>query len=328
MISLLSILIAFGVDMVLGDPRWLPHPICLMGNVISFLEKRLRAICGEKPEWQLMGGFVLVVFMLTTAFGIPYYILQLAQAYDMRLAFAINTFMLYQIFALRSLRNAGLDVLEPLHKGDIDEARLKLSWIVGRDTQNLNEEEITKATVETIAENTGDGVIAPMFYMFIGGAPLALLYKAINTMDSMIGYKNDKYLYFGRCAAKLDDVANFIPARIAAFCMLAAAYFLNMNTAGAWKIFKRDRYNHLSPNSAMTESVAAGAMDLQLGGGHYYFGKFVPKPTIGDEVRSAEPEDVLKANSLLFFSSILCIIAFSLVYLLFNFTAFRSALNV
>ena len=255
MVLLTAIILGFILDFIFGDPRWLPHPICFIGKLISITEKAVRRFCGEKPEGLLMGGFVLVVIVLTVTFAVPYFILTLTEMYSPVLAFAVETFMFYQIFAMRSLKEASLQVYEALKSGDLQEARKKLSWIVGRDTAELTDEEVAKAAVETVAENTSDGVIAPLFFMFIGGAPLAFLYKAINTMDSMVGYKNDKYLYFGRCAAKLDDIANFIPARISGLLMVAAAYFLNMDASGSWRIFKRDRRHHLSPNSAMTESV-------------------------------------------------------------------------
>ena len=200
-------------------------------------------------------------------------------------------------------------------KGDLVDARKKLSWIVGRDTQNLDAEEVTKGAVETIAENTSDGIVAPMLYMVLGGAPLAFLYKGINTMDSMVGYKNDKYLYFGRCAAKLDDLANLLPARITGLVMVMASYILDLDARNAWRIFKRDRYNHLSPNSAMTESVTAGALDIQLGGDHYYFGKLVHKDTIGDNIRPVCPEDIVLTNNLLYMTAVLCLLLFALVYL-------------
>ena len=223
--------------------------------------------------------------------------------------------MFYQIFATKCLRDGSMKVYTALHNNDLEDARVKLSWIVGRDTKELTAEEVTKGAVETVAENTADGIIAPMFYMFIGGAPLAFLYKGINTMDSMVGYKNDKFLYFGRCAAKLDDVANFIPARITGILMILASYFLNMNAAGAWKIFWRDRYNHLSPNSAMTESVTAGALNIQLGGDHYYFGKLVHKDTIGDNIRPVVAEDIVAVNNLLYMTAVISLLLFSLVYL-------------
>lgn len=316
MVLLTAIILGFILDFIFGDPRWLPHPICFIGKLISITEKAVRRFCGEKPEGLLMGGFVLVVIVLTVAFAVPYFILTLAEMYSPVLAFAVETFMFYQIFAMRSLKEASLQVYDALKSGDLQEARKKLSWIVGRDTAELTDEEVAKAAVETVAENTSDGVIAPLFFMFIGGAPLAFLYKAINTMDSMVGYKNDKYLYFGRCAAKLDDVANFIPARISGLLMVAAAYFLNMDASGSWRIFKRDRRHHLSPNSAMTESAAAGALGIKLGSGHFYFGKWVPKDTIGDEVKKTDAEDIVKMNGLMYMTCILSILTFSLVYLI------------
>lgn len=316
MVLLTAIILGFILDFIFGDPRWLPHPICFIGKLISITEKAVRRFCGEKPEGLLMGGFVLVVIVLTVTFAVPYFILTLAEMYSPVLAFAVETFMFYQIFAMRSLKEASLQVYDALKSGDLQEARKKLSWIVGRDTAELTDEEVAKAAVETVAENTSDGVIAPLFFMFIGGAPLAFLYKAINTMDSMVGYKNDKYLYFGRCAAKLDDVANFIPARISGLLMVAAAYFLNMDASGSWRIFKRDRRHHLSPNSAMTESAAAGALGIKLGGGYFYFGKWVPKDTIGDEVKKTDAEDIVKMNGLMYMTCILSILTFSLVYLI------------
>ena len=316
MVLLTAIILGFILDFIFGDPRWLPHPICFIGKLISITEKAVRRFCGEKPEGLLMGGFVMVVIVLTVTFAVPYFILTLAEMYSPVLAFAVETFMFYQIFAMRSLKEASLQVYDALKSGDLQEARKKLSWIVGRDTAELTDEEVAKAAVETVAENTSDGVIAPLFFMFIGGAPLAFLYKAINTMDSMVGYKNDKYLYFGRCAAKLDDVANFIPARISGLLMVAAAYFLNMDASGSWRIFKRDRRHHLSPNSAMTESAGAGALGIKLGGGHFYFGKWVPKDTIGDEVKKTDAEDIVKMNGLMYMTCILSILTFSLVYLI------------
>lgn len=316
MVLLTAIILGFILDFIFGDPHWMPHPICFIGKLISVTEKVLRRFTGEKPEGLLMGGFMLVVIVLAVTFAVPYFILYFAEMYSPVLAFVIETFMFYQIFAMRSLKDASMEVGNALKADDLAEARKKLSWIVGRDTEDLSEEEVAKATVETVAENTSDGVIAPLFFMFIGGAPLAFLYKGINTMDSMVGYKNDKYLYFGRCAAKLDDIANFIPARISGMLMVAAAYFLNMDAAGAWRIFKRDRCHHLSPNSAMTESAAAGALGIKLGGGHFYFGKWVPKDTIGDELKKTDADDIVKMNGLMYMTCILSVLIFSLVYLI------------
>lgn len=316
MMTLIAIVAGFILDLIFGDPHSLPHPICLIGNLISFLERNLRKIFGFSNNGLLFGGGVLVLIVISTCFALPYALLYLAGMVNPWLAFALETLMFYQIFATKCLRDESMKVYYALQKGDLDEARLMLSWIVGRDTKNLTEAEVTKGAVETIAENTADGIIAPMFYMFLGGAPLAFLYKGINTMDSMVGYKNEKYLYFGRCAAKLDDVVNFIPARITGLLMIGAAYFLNLDVQGAWKTFWRDRYNHLSPNSAMTESVAAGALNIQLGGGHFYFGKWVHKDTIGDDIRPVKAEDIVATNNLLYMTAVLSLILFTLIYLL------------
>ena len=315
MMTLGAIVAGFILDLIFGDPHWLPHPICLIGNLIGFLEKNLRRLLAPGKTALLLGGALMVVIVISLSFAVPYAVLMLAEQVNPWLRFALETIMFYQIFATNCLRDESMKVYTALHNNDLEDARVKLSWIVGRDTKELTTEEVTKGAVETVAENTADGIIAPMFYMFIGGAPLAFLYKGINTMDSMVGYKNDKFLYFGRCAAKLDDVANFIPARITGILMILASYFLNMNAAGAWKIFWRDRYNHLSPNSAMTESVTAGALNIQLGGDHYYFGKLVHKDTIGDNIRPVEAEDIVAVNNLLYMTAVISLLLFSLVYL-------------
>lgn len=315
MMTLGAIVAGFILDLIFGDPHWLPHPICLIGNLIGFLEKNLRRLLAPGETALLLGGALMVVIVLTLSYAVPYAVLMLAEQVSPWLKFAFETIMFYQIFATKCLRDESMKVYTALHNNDLADARVKLSWIVGRDTKELTAEEVTKGAVETVAENTADGIIAPMLYMFIGGAPLAFLYKGINTMDSMVGYKNDKFLYFGRCAAKLDDLANLIPARITGLVMILASYFLNLNAAGAWKIFWRDRYNHLSPNSAMTESVTAGALNIQLGGDHYYFGKLVHKDTIGDNIRQVVPEDIVAANNLLYMTAVISLLLFSLVYL-------------
>lgn len=315
MMTLGAIVAGFILDLIFGDPHCLPHPICLIGNLIGFLEKNLRRLLAPGKTALLLGGALMVVIVLSLSYAVPYAVLMLAEQVNPWLRFALETVMFYQIFATKCLRDESMKVYTALHNNDLADARVKLSWIVGRDTKELTAEEVTKGAVETVAENTADGIIAPMFYMFIGGAPLAFLYKGINTMDSMVGYKNDKFLYFGRCAAKLDDVANFIPARITGILMILASYFLNMNAAGAWKIFWRDRYNHLSPNSAMTESVTAGALNIQLGGDHYYFGKLVHKDTIGDNIRPVVAEDIVAVNNLLYMTAVISLLLFSLVYL-------------
>ncbi|MDO5787682.1 MAG: adenosylcobinamide-phosphate synthase CbiB [Phascolarctobacterium sp.] len=317
MLHLAAIIAGFILDLIFGDPHWLPHPICLIGNLIGFIEGNLRPKLAPNKNALLLGGALMVVIVLVISFAVPMAILLAAGMVSPWLAFALETLMCYQIFATKCLRDESMKVYDALHNNDLADARVKLSWIVGRDTKNLDEEEITKGAVETVAENTADGIIAPMFYMFLGGVPLAFLYKGINTMDSMVGYKNDKFLYFGRCAAKLDDLANLLPARITGLVMIAAAFLLGLNGPGAWKIFWRDRYNHLSPNSAMTESVTAGALNIQLGGDHFYFGKLVHKDTIGDDIRPVCPEDIKKTNNLLYMTAVLCLLLFSAIYLYF-----------
>lgn len=288
----LALILGFFIDLLAGDPRWLYHPVRIIGNGISFLEKILRRIFPGTERGERNAGLVLVVIVCTFAALIPFGILYLA--YHMHVVFGIvlETFMCYQMLATKSLKDESMRVYEKLKKGDLKGARYAVSMIVGRDTENLTEEGVTKAAVETVAENTSDGIIAPLFYMAVGGPALMFLYKSINTMDSMVGYKNEKYLNFGRCAAKLDDVVNYIPARISAWLMIAAAYISGFDGKNAKKIYFRDRYNHASPNSAQTEAVMAGALDIRLAGNAVYFGKLYEKPTIGDAVRPVEYEDI------------------------------------
>ncbi len=314
-----AIACGFVLDTLLGDPRWLPHPICLIGNVIAILEKIVRKIFKRNEMGLLFGGFLIVLIMCFGTFFVANYIVVFVSEFANWASFAVQTFMFYQIFAMRSLWDESTKVQQALADQDLPLARKMLSYIVGRDTAELTAEEVAKGAVETVAENTADGVIAPMFYMFIGGAPLAFVYKAINTMDSMLGYKNEKYLYLGRCAAKLDDIANFIPARISALVMIIAAGILKYDSKKAWKIFRRDRYNHLSPNSAMTESVAAGALNIQLGGGHYYFGEWVHKDTIGDDLKKITYENIYDMNKLMVATSFLSLGIFGVVLLVVSY---------
>lgn len=319
MMTVMAIIAGFILDLIFGDPKWLPHPICLIGNTISFFEKILRRLFGSSNSLLLLGGGILVIIVASLSFGLPYLILHWAHSINPLLKLLLETFMFYQIFATKCLQEESMKVYKKLVEGDIVGARKQLSWIVGRDTQELTPDEVAKGAIETVAENATDGIVAPMFYMFLGGAPLAFLYKAINTMDSMVGYKNEKYLYFGRCAARLDDVFNYVPARLTALLMIIASYFLDYDYRKAKSIFWRDRYNHLSPNSAQTESVCAGALNIQLGGGHFYFGKFVPKATIGDALREVSPDDIKKANNLMYLTTILAVTVFSLFKLLIIF---------
>ncbi|MEZ3487532.1 MAG: adenosylcobinamide-phosphate synthase CbiB [Lachnospiraceae bacterium] len=255
-----------------------------------------------------IAGSILWLLVCILTLGVVTGVLALAEKVHPVLAFAIEAFWCYQLLALTSLRKESMKVYEKLKEGDLPGARYAVSMIVGRDTENLTEEGVTKAAVETIAENTSDGVTAPLFYMLIGGAPLAFLYKAVNTMDSMIGYKNDRYLYFGRTAAKMDDIFNFLPARISAVLMIAAAGICRLDIRKAWQIYLRDRHNHASPNAAQTEAVCAGALGVQLAGNAFYFGKLYEKPTIGDPLRDICPGDIPGTCALMYVTAVLMLV--------------------
>lgn len=296
------------LDLLIGDPRWLYHPVCLIGNLIALLEKGIRKILPKTEKGELSGGFLEVLLVCLISLGVPCAVLSVLYRYLPLAGLALETFWCYQLLATKSLKDESMKVYDRLKNGTIEEARYAVSMIVGRDTAELTEEGVTKAAVETVAENGSDGVIAPMLYMAVGGAALMFLYKGINTMDSMLGYKNDRYLYFGRCAAKLDDLANYIPARISGWLMVAAAFLTGMDGKNAAKIYKRDRRNHASPNSAQTEAAVAGALRVQLAGNAYYFGKLYEKPTIGDKLREVEPEDIRRANRLLYGASVLSVL--------------------
>ena len=309
----LALILGFLIDLLLGDPRWLYHPVRIIGNGISLLEKILRRLFPKTPGGEKTAGFFLVLLICIGSGGVPFLLLYLAYHIHTVLGIALETFMCYQMLAVKSLKAESMRVYEALKKPDLPGARTAVSMIVGRDTRSLSAAGVTKAAVETIAENTSDGIIAPLFYMAIGGPALMFLYKGINTMDSMVGYKNEKYLHFGRYAAKLDDIANYIPARISAWLMILASFFAGFDWKNAKKIFLRDRYNHASPNSAQTEAVMAGALDIQLAGNAFYFGKLYEKPTIGDAVREVETEDIKRANRLLYASAALGTLFFALI---------------
>ncbi len=311
--------VGFLLDWIFGDPHWMPHPVVFIGKLISLLEKGIRKLFPDTPGDEIAGGAVLVVLVLMVSTGIPFGILLLAGLIHPYLRLAIECFMCYQLIAARALEKESMKVWVQLRKGDLGKARKAVSWIVGRDTENLTEEGVAKAAVETVAENTSDGVIAPMLYMAFGGAVLGFFYKAVNTMDSMIAYKNDKYLYFGRAAAWLDDICNYIPARISALLMILGSFFCGMDGKNAWRIFRRDRRNHASPNSAQTEAVMAGALGVQLAGDAWYFGVLHRKPTIGDAGRQVEAEDIRRANRLMYVTAFLGMVLFmGISYLLYG----------
>ena len=300
----IAVFMGFVLDCIFGDPVYRFHPVRIMGKFISVWEKLLKNERKGKMASFVSGAF-LSLFLVALSFALPFLLLLFLYRTHIAAGLAVEMAFCYQIFAAKALKDESMRVYYALEGGDIPKARLYLSYIVGRDTQNLNEEEISKAAVETIAENLSDGVIAPMVYMFIGGAPLGFAYKAVSTLDSMIGYKNEKYAYFGKFAARADDVSNFIPSRLAALVMIFASLVCGQNAGQAWKIFVRDRYNHKSPNSAQTESVCAGALGVSLSGDNYYKGVLVKKPTIGDPLRPAGRNDIKTANRLMYATTLI-----------------------
>lgn len=293
----------FVLDLLFGDPHWMPHPVVWIGWLVTKLEKRIYS-----GKHQMLRGGILAVLVLFAAIAVSGGLIAGAYALNPVCAVALESIMTYQALALKCLKTESMKVYDRLQNGTLEEAREAVSMIVGRDTAGLDETGVIKAAVETVAENTSDGVIAPMLFLAAGGPVLGLAYKAVNTMDSMIGYKNDRYLYFGRPAAKLDDVLNFMPARISAWLMIAAAFLLGkeFDGKGAYRIYRRDNAKHASPNSAQTESVCAGALGIRLAGDASYFGQIVKKPYIGDDGRQAEALDIRRANRLLYLSAGLC----------------------
>ncbi|MDY4516686.1 MAG: adenosylcobinamide-phosphate synthase CbiB [Lachnospiraceae bacterium] len=311
-VTLGPLVLGFLLDLLIGDPHVLYHPIRLVGNLITVTEKFLRKVFPKTKKGELAAGVFLVLIVSSISTAVPCLILYGAGRIHTGLRFAVETVMCYQLLATRALKDESMKVYEKLKEGDLPGARYAVSMIVGRDTQVLDETGVTKAAVETVAENTSDGIIAPMLFMAIGGAGLGFFYKSINTMDSMVGYKNEKYLYFGRAAAKLDDVVNFLPSRIAALLMIAACTLTGLDGKSAWRIWRRDRFNHASPNSAQTESAMAGALGVQLAGDAWYFGTLYKKKTMGDAMRAVEYEDIRKANRLLYGTAVLALVIFAI----------------
>lgn len=312
---ILAFILGFLLDLLLGDPYCLPHPIRLIGNLIAELEKGLLGKTDSRNDKsEQKKGTLLVIIVLAATLVVTALILVGAYCIHPYLGILVETIMTYQILATKCLKVESMKVYKSLKEEGLEAARKAVSMIVGRDTAVLDEVGVAKAAIETVAENTSDGVIAPMLYTALGGPILGFLYKAVNTMDSMVGYKNDKYLHFGRTAAKLDDFVNYIPARVSAYLMILAAFIggSSFDGKGAYRIYKRDNRNHASPNSAQTESVCAGALGIQLAGDASYFGKVVKKPYIGDALRSVEYEDIKRVNRLMYLtawiSELLCLL--------------------
>ena len=306
--TILAVAAGFAADLAFGDPRWLPHPVVAMGRAITWAEGRLRRAFPQTSTGTRAAGLVLAVALPLACGLLTWGILYLCGMVHSGLRFVAEAWASYQILAACELRRQSLAVVRAFSKGGLVAAREAVGLIVGRDTSVLDEQGVARAAVETVAENASDGVIAPLFYLMIGGAPLGMAYKAVNTLDSMVGYKNERYLRFGRAAAKLDDIANYLPSRIAALLWVAAAALTGNDARSAWRIWRRDRRNHASPNSAQTESACAGALGVQLAGPAYYFGEYYPKPTIGDALRPIEPEDIRRANKMMYAESLLALL--------------------
>ena len=308
-VVVLALCVGFVLDALFGDPHFLWHPVQGIGKLIEWMEKLLFSLFHLSSEREKdkgrkrAAGVILVVVVLLASTGITILLLVAAGKIHPWLKFGLESVICYQMLAMKSLRIESMKVYDAVKNKGLEEARHAVAMIVGRDTQNLTEEGVIRAAVETVAENTSDGVIAPMFYMFLLGPAGGVFYKTVNTMDSMIAYKNDRYCYFGTAAARLDDILNFIPARLAAFLMLAAAFLLGFDVKNAWRIYRRDRHRHASPNSAQTEAVCAGALNVQLAGDACYFGKPVHKPVIGDAGRDIQVQDIKRGNDMLYVAS-------------------------
>ena len=309
--SLYALILGFFLDLLIGDPHGFPHPVVLIGKLIDVTEKGMRKIFPKTVRGENFAGAAIWLIVVIVSTALPALLLWLAYGVSRWLGLALETIMCAQILATKSLRQESMKVYQALQTGDLEKARHAVSMIVGRDTERLDEAGVARAAVETVAENTSDGIIAPMLFLAIGGAPLGFFYKAVNTMDSMLGYVEMPYKNVGLVPAKMDDLFNFLPARISALLMLAAGALLGMDGKNGWRIFKRDRYNHASPNSAQTESVCAGLLGLRLAGDAWYHGVLHKKKYIGDPLREIEPEDIPKACRLLYATAFLGLVVFA-----------------
>ncbi|MDK2587372.1 adenosylcobinamide-phosphate synthase CbiB [Romboutsia sedimentorum] len=311
--NILSIYIGYVMDLIIGDPYSFPHPVRYIGKLIKTTENKIRKIAKTDKNLKI-GGFVLWFVTVGITYLVTYLTVKLSSFVPGGFLIA-NSILIYTTLATKCLKDEAVKIYKVLKSKDIEKSRIQLSYIVGRDTTSLDEGEIIRATVETVAENTVDGIIAPMFYAFIGGAPLAMAYKAINTLDSTVGYKNEKYMNLGFASAKIDDIANYIPARISVLLMTIGSLILGYDYKSCFKISIRDRKNHKSPNCAYPEGAVAGALGVQLGGTNIYFGKEVHKPTIGDKIRKIEIEDIVRTNKIMYATSITSILIFTALFI-------------
>ena len=313
MYHLIALLIGFFIDLLLGDPHSIPHPVVWIGKLISAVEKLVRRLFPKTVRGENIAGGVLWVIVVLVSTAVPALLLYAAYRLHPAAGLVLESIMCWQILATRSLRDESMKVYAALKKGVLEEYRRAVSMIVGRDTAELDDLAVTRAAVETVAENASDGVIAPMLFLALGGAPLGFFYKAANTMDSMLGYIEMPYKNIGLVPAKMDDVLNYIPARLSALLMLAAGALLGMDAKNGWRIWRRDRRNHASPNSAQTESVCAGLLGVRLAGNAYYHGELHKKPYIGDALREIEYEDIPHAGRLLYATAALSLVLFGAV---------------
>ena len=311
--SLFALLIGFGIDLLVGDPHSIPHPVVGIGKLISFLEKGLRRLFPKTGGGEIAAGGVLWVLVAVICTALPAGILFLCHRISPWLRLTVESIMCWQILATKALKDESMKVYTALESGDLEKSRHAVSMIVGRDTARLDDAGVTRAAVETVAENTSDGVVAPMLFLALGGAPLGFLYKAVNTMDSMLGYVEPPYKNIGLIPAKMDDAANFLPSRLSALLMLAAGFLLGLDGKNGWRIFRRDRFNHASPNSAQTESVCAGLLGVRLAGDAWYHGVLHKKKYIGDASREITHRDILLACRLLYLTAFLTLLLCTLV---------------
>ena len=303
-----AILTGFILDTLFGDPHRFPHIIRLMGGLIMALEKALRRSLPATANGEKIGGVILVCVVTLICTVTPFAVLFFSYRFHPLMGYAVESLLCYQLLSAKSLKTESMRVYKSLKNGHIEGARKNVAMIVGRDTSVLDEDGIIRAAVETVAENTSDGVAAPLLFMMLGGAALGCFYKAVNTMDSMVGYKNNRYINFGRAAARTDDALNFLPSRLCALIMIAAAYLLRFDGKNARKIWRRDKRCHASPNSAQTESACAGALGIRLAGPISYFGVIHDKLFIGDNTRPIRAVDIIRVNRLMIAASVLTLI--------------------
>ena len=312
MIPYFILISAYILDLIFGDPYSFPHPVKFIGNMITRLEKLFFATSINK----LLSGFITFLIVVVTTYFATFLLINISYSLNSYLGIAVEILLTYTVLSAKCLEVEAVKVQREVKAKDLENSRKSLSYIVGRDTKELDFSQIIKAVIETVAENTVDGVISPIFYLCLGGVPLAMAFKAISTLDSMIGYRNEKYEEFGKVSARADDVANFIPARLSVIFFSISAFLLKLDYRNAFLICMRDRKNHLSPNCAYSESLTAGALGIQLGGSHYYGGRLVEKQKIGDDLKKADVDDITKTVNMLRIVTFLCILVVCIINIL------------